>query len=203
MLLSQTILASLLLIASTPFTVGLPTPPPPPPFACNGTFNIPTATLPTTGTGTDLPSPNPSLTLKAIGHGRGTQNYTCASPSAAPVAIGALATLFFDIESFSPSILGHHFFSASGVPTFDLTRLSLYFSGKKTASVPAPPNAAKGQDGSAAVPWLQLQDNGAGLSHGISEAYRVETAGGSAPASCASMPAAFQVQYSAQYWFYG
>ena len=43
-----------------------------------------------------LPPPSPGLTLKHIAIGRGTQNYTCADASAstAPVATGAVATLF-------------------------------------------------------------------------------------------------------------
>ena len=38
--------------------------------------------------------PNASYSLYHVAVGRGTQNYTCASPTATPVAIGAVATLF-------------------------------------------------------------------------------------------------------------
>ncbi len=38
--------------------------------------------------------PSTSLTLKQVLLGRGTQNYTCATSTSAPVAAGALATLY-------------------------------------------------------------------------------------------------------------
>jgi hypothetical protein len=46
--------------------------------------------------GTELPAPPATMTLKAIALGRGTQNYTCATPSstAVPVQLGAKATLY-------------------------------------------------------------------------------------------------------------
>lgn len=58
-----------------------------------------------------------------------------------------------------------------------------------------------------AVDWLELSDNGRGLSKGVSTVYRVVTAGGVAQACSASGANAngtvFSVPYVAQYWFYG
>jgi hypothetical protein len=53
-----------------------------------------------------------------------------------------------------------------------------------------------GPSGSAAVPWLKLLAKD-GATGGIKEVYRVDTAGGSAPATCQGQPANIQVQYSA------
>lgn len=52
------------------------------------------ATLPLSETKPELPPPSSGLSLKHVVLGRGTQNYTCSEESAAPVAKGALATLF-------------------------------------------------------------------------------------------------------------
>lgn len=97
-------------------------------------------------------------------------------------------------------VIGHHYFTAAGVPTFDLnTRSKILFS-KKVASIPAPASANVGPDGTGAVPWLKLVD--AGSSVGLSEVYRIVTAGGKAPATCADTNP-ISVQYAAEYWFYG
>ncbi|OJJ47251.1 hypothetical protein ASPZODRAFT_65245 [Penicilliopsis zonata CBS 506.65] len=66
-------------------------------------------TLPLSKTSPQLPEPSSGLTLKYATLGRGTQNYTCkaSDSSAAPVAIGASATLF-DVScliSKSPSLV--------------------------------------------------------------------------------------------------
>lgn len=71
-----------------------------------------------------------------------------------------------------------------------------------------------GPKGEAAVPWLKLQvlDVGAQGSDvqagedtqaGVKEIYRVNTHGGSAPATCAGRhEGEFEVEYAAEYWFY-
>ncbi|KAL8678923.1 MAG: hypothetical protein Q9224_007077 [Gallowayella concinna] len=181
-----------------------------------------------------LPAPTPGLTLKAITLGRGTQNYTCAAGStAAPVAVGAKADLI-DVSPFIPflppsqaqtiinilpsylvsfdlaiiakahvPILGKHIFDASGVPVFDLRQKGT-LKAKKTANIAAPKTASKGSDGKGdgAVDWLVLGE--APGSVGLKQVYRVETAGGKAPASCGGGPARkIEVQYAAQYWFFG
>ncbi|OBT60284.1 hypothetical protein VE03_10294 [Pseudogymnoascus sp. 23342-1-I1] len=56
--------------------------------------------LPTTGKGTQLSDPSIGLSLKFVTLGRGVQNYTCASATSTPVAVGAIASLF-DITAFA------------------------------------------------------------------------------------------------------
>ena len=95
--------------------------------------------------------------------------------------------------------IGHHFFNAAGSPTFQFNDGDILIA-KKTGDIPAPANASKGPAGTGAVDWLQLQDKGGSV--GLSEVYRVETSGGKAPATCAGQPAAFSIEYAAQYWLY-
>lgn len=97
-------------------------------------------------------------------------------------------------------ISGHHYFPTTTTPFFDLdtTNWQLGAAGcSKNASMPAPPDAAVGQGGEKAVAWLKLMTI-AGATGRLQEVYRVETVGGSPPATCAGMSAAFEVQYSAQ-----
>jgi Protein of unknown function (DUF3455) len=190
------------------------------------TITLPTNTLPV-----------PTGTLKYVGLGIGTQNYTCATPysSATPSAVGAVATLS-DAGAFlqqnqamigslaglalnmqvwshgnvqAPnalglSPLGQHFFDSAGHPTFALTACASQLVAKKVANMTAPADACPGSTGEGAVPWLYLTDGGYGSTFGgVKDVYRVETAGGSAPATCVNSPASFQVPYAAEYWFYG
>lgn len=37
----------------------------------------------------------------------------------------------------------------------------------------------------------------------VKEIYRVNTAGGNPPKTCDGMPTTFEIQYAAEYWFYG
>ena len=69
----------------------------------------------------------------------------------------------------------------------------------KNASVPAPACAPVGQGntGHGAVPWLKLLTRD-GATGNLEEAYRINTAGGNPPATCADMPATFEVQYAAE-----
>ncbi|KAG8158940.1 hypothetical protein KVR01_011383 [Diaporthe batatas] len=102
------------------------------------------------------------------------------------------------------AISGHHFFTDNTTPFFTLDTDTLKLGTipcAKVAAVPAPDDAPKGQLGEKAVPWLKLSAK-SGATGRLQEVYRVETAGGSAPATCSGMPAAFQVEYSAQYWFF-
>lgn len=111
-------------------------------------------------------------------------------------------------------ISGHHYFTDSTTPTFNLvwdtTNYGIFFS-KKTSNVTAPATAAIGPDGSKAVPWLKLEVESPvapltieqkDLVPSVKEIYRVNTAGGAAPATCAGMPTAFSRQYAAEYWFF-
>lgn len=104
------------------------------------------------------------------------------------------------------AISGEHFFTNATTPFFKVEIAPNQVIGEakcaKEAGVPAPKEAGKGQQGEAAVAWLKLKTL-EGATGGLKEVYRVETAGGSPPATCAGMPADFQVQYATQYWFYG
>ena len=155
--------------------------------------------------------------------GRGTQNYTCGSTGTTPTTNGALAMLY-SLDSvpnvaYSPitnmavgygtdrmslfglSLIGVHYFDTGMNPTFDLGSLG-FITAKKVGDIKAPANATLGPNGSKAVDWLQLSNKAGSNTTGISEVYRVETAGGSAPASC-NTTGDVVVQYAAQYWFYG
>lgn len=115
----------------------------------------------------------------------------------------------------SRSVLsGHHYFTDNTTPTFNLvwdnTNYGIFFS-KKISNVTAPATAVDGSDGSKAVPWLKLEVESPvapmtieekDLVPGVKEIYRVNTAGGAAPATCAGMPKAFSRQYAAEYWFF-
>ncbi|GJP91284.1 hypothetical protein CBS147343_8296 [Aspergillus niger] len=180
---------------------------------------------------TALPTPATNLTLQHVALGRGTQNYTCSSPqntTSKPTSVGALATLFdasciasvdeellhhlpalvqgipletldflatlISLACAGEGILGEHYFTGNGQPSFDLR-----FSGdddwatmKKVASA----NAPKSVD----VPWLKLVKI---EGEGIKEVYRVYTAGGVSPATCEGQEGEFEVEYAAEYWFYG
>lgn len=102
-------------------------------------------------------------------------------------------------------IIGSHYFGADGTPTFDLVTVKEILFSNKIGDIPAPNGAASGPNGEGAVDWLALSDNGKGVSVGLGEVYRVETAGGNPPATCEGIEenVIFSVQYSAEYWFYG
>ncbi|KAL8848729.1 MAG: hypothetical protein Q9221_006273 [Calogaya cf. arnoldii] len=193
-------------------------------------FQVPlsngSATLPS-------PTPGLSLKAITLGRGTQNYTCAAGS-TAAPVAIGAKADLLdvssflplipspkkaqtilnllpqyllsFDfavIQDAKISILGKHYFDAAGVPVFDLGEKGV-LKAKKVAGIAAPKTASKGVNGQGdgAVDWLALTE--AAGSVGLKECYRVETAGGKAPASCGGGPArSIEVQYATQYWFFG
>jgi hypothetical protein len=186
---------------------------------------------------TPLPDASAGLKLVHVAVGRGTQNYSCtANATAAPVALGAIATLYNascvastypdllaqlpnvalqfnltspDQASLSPSnlaISGHHYFSNSTTPAFNLDTTAMQLGiapCAKNNSVAAPADASVGQDytGFGAVPWLKLITRD-GATGNLEEVYRLNTAGGNPPATCAGMPTTFEVQYAAEYWFW-
>ncbi|KAL8296085.1 hypothetical protein RB601_003663 [Gaeumannomyces tritici] len=130
-----------------------------------------------------------------------------------PAAYGAaedvdpfMAPADLDLGLLRLKFLGHHYFDATGTPTFDLHERSLRFSVKLKQSVSQPPAADKGVLGTGAVRWLLLNDSGAGLSTlgDQSQVYRVITAGGFGQ-GCSTEGAVpkSSVPYSAFYWFYG
>jgi hypothetical protein len=110
---------------------------------------------------------------------------------------------------------GQHYFTGPTTPFFDLdvtlsgkevtTRgTNGHVSAAKLNDTAAPSNAAHGVDGELAVPWLKLKavEGTLGTTNNIKEVYRVNTAGGSAPATCKDQEATFEVEYAAVYWFY-
>jgi len=96
-------------------------------------------------------------------------------------------------------VLGEHYFTAQGIPTFDLNQAQpspLFLNAAKDGDIKAP-NAAN-------IDWLYLEYNGTGTATGLTSVYRVETAGGVAPSSCSSAQSGKQtsIPYAAEYWFY-
>jgi hypothetical protein len=107
--------------------------------------------------------------------------------------------------TLSPSNLqmsGHHYFTNLTTPLFNLDTTSENLGIAPTAknsTAPAPAGAPVGQygQGFGAVAWLKLLTI-EGTTGNIQEVYRVNTAGGNPPKTCAGMPDAFEVQYSAE-----
>lgn len=108
------------------------------------------------------------------------------------------------LQQLAPSNLavsGAHYFADATTPFFDLDVSPAWQLGtipcRKTGSAPAPADAGRGLDGEPAVAWLKL-DAKPGATAGLREVYRVETVGGSPPATCKGLPASFEVQYATQ-----
>jgi hypothetical protein len=107
--------------------------------------------------------------------------------------------------TLSPSnlaISGHHYFSNLTTPIFDLKTAAMdlgFAPCAKNASVAAPAGAPPGQDdeGFGAVAWLKLLARD-GATGNLKEVYRVNTAGGKPPPTCAGMPGTFEVEYAAE-----
>lgn len=179
-----------------------------------GTQNY-TCTAPTSTTASLTPKPAGALaTLYDATHlvaARAANTHdqsASASASDADADVGHLACLA-DTTASSLGLhpLGHHFFDAAGTPTFVL-RGGLVFAGVKLAGVPAPSGACAGREGGGAVDWLALGEDGSGRSRGrgVGAVYRVGTAGGKAPADACDGKndgEGVQVDYAAEYWFYG
>jgi hypothetical protein len=111
-----------------------------------------------------------------------------------------------DQAILSPSnlaISGHHYFSNLTTPAFNLDTTAMdlgIIPCSKNNTVAAPAGSPLGQNnqGYGSVAWLKLLARD-GATGNIEEVYRVNTAGGSPPATCSGMPAAFQIQYAAEY----
>lgn len=157
----------------------------------------------------------PNDAPKAIGALATLFNASClvATNPQLAVALGA-AALRFDVaqitaaQKLAPSNLavsGVHYFLDGTTALFDLDVSDTWKLGElpcgKNASTPAPARAGHGLHDEAAVAWLKLNAK-PGATGGLQEVYRVETVGGSPPATCNGMPEKFEVQYSTQYWFY-
>ncbi|KAF3481195.1 uncharacterized protein GIQ15_03954 [Arthroderma uncinatum] len=196
------------------------------------TCDLSKAVLPSNPQLSEVPKDQKLLAV-AIGRGTQNYTCSSSSPEKAPKATGAMATLFnasciasnypyllsllpnVALELTTPPpfgnsrgpadlmVMGHHYFDGEGVPIFDLPKLGIS-SVKKADSKDAPANAMKGvnteQEG--AVSWLMLESipSSTGLAKRV---YRVNTAGGKAPSTCVDQPEQIQIQYSAEYWFYG
>ncbi|KAK5111453.1 hypothetical protein LTR62_004905 [Meristemomyces frigidus] len=101
---------------------------------------------------------------------------------------------------------GHHYFLNPTTPFFNMdTALHSYGAGsfKKTGAAAAPASAIPGPNdqGDGAVTWLKLDARDA-EGQVFQEVYRLNTAGGQPPKMCTGMPAAFEVQYAAEYWLW-
>lgn len=68
--------------------------------------------------------------------------------------------------------------------------------------IDAPNEASRGLEGTGAVPWLALVAKDEYPSVGLKEVFRVETAGGNPPKSCAGIEGVISVPYAAAYHFY-
>ena len=101
----------------------------------------------------------------------------------------------------------HHFFSNTTTPVFAFDAANSPDLGRvfaaKANTTDAPANAVAGVNGvgNGAVPWLYLTSRSTTQGN-IKVVYRLTTAGGSPPATCAGMDASFSVDYAATYWFY-
>jgi hypothetical protein len=102
-------------------------------------------------------------------------------------------------------VLGRHFFTLlnkTASPVFALDRLAQSpfpeAQVSKINSTDAPKSAYPGLACEGAVPWLYLADRKELSTGGIDTVYRLETAGGKAPATCKGLTRSFEVQYAAQ-----
>ena len=154
-----------------------------------------------------LTPPSSDLRLILIAHGQGTQNYTCATPTSTPSAIGAVAQLFnASCEIANPNeaqnnvveatAIGSHYFLDLTTPYFDIPGLG----NTKTKKVEdiASPNP------SISIKWLRLQAQTSESTSQVKDIYRLNTVGGLAPANCEGRAEGevVTVQYQAQYWIY-
>ncbi|KAL4876308.1 hypothetical protein BJY04DRAFT_200252 [Aspergillus karnatakaensis] len=169
----------------------------------------------------------------ALGRGTQNYTCATSTPASEPVATGAVARLynatcfaanFPDMIELLPAIayrmtlptreydalppanlglIGHHFFE-NKTPVFNLdttpTRQLGIAKVQKDSDIKAPENAIPGENG--AVGWLYLT-RANGTEGRYSSVYRVDTAGGSPPKTCDGLPAAFTVEYAANYYIYG
>ena len=95
-----------------------------------------------------------------------------------------------------------HYFDAAMNPIFDLTRAGLgVFVGKKTGDIIAPSNSTQGPHG--AVDWLELDPKDGAAPCKVTRVYRVHTASGKPPPTCAGLASTVDIEYAALYYFYG
>ncbi|KXT18533.1 hypothetical protein AC579_2250 [Pseudocercospora musae] len=141
-------------------------------------------------------------------------NVTCLSANS-PTLLNKLPNIALELpvpksnDATSPiyqDLSGHHYFTDSTTAYFNLdTTLTSYGAGgfKKINSTAAPEDACVGQNGKGygAVPWLKLSAKTTDDCV-FQEIFRINTAGGVAPDTCRGQKDEFQIEYSAEYWFY-
>jgi hypothetical protein len=93
------------------------------------------------------------------------------------------------------------YFNSLNTPTFDLSAAGLLADVAKNSSVAAPSTSDTGILHTGAVAWLRLMD-AKGLSKGVSNVYRVITAGGNPQTCDVSGAGTGSVPYTAFYWFF-
>jgi hypothetical protein len=98
-------------------------------------------------------------------------------------------------------LLGHHFFNLT-TPVFALDQLSMtpypVAQVAKQDEVEAPSSIFPGAAARENVKWLFLQDSKRISQGGIDTVYRIETVGGTQPATCKGQNPSFEVNYVAQ-----
>jgi len=110
--------------------------------------------------------------------------------------------LFLDNIGTFPE-LGRHFFAADATPVFDLFAAGARINSKVVKKINAPAESDKGLEGTGAVQWLALEaEPGVNGTVGLSQVFRVDTAGGNPPSSCAGIEGVVSVPYAAAYHFY-
>lgn len=168
------------------------------------------------------------ITPKAVGAVASLYNVSCIASNYADILsmLPGLALQYNlphdptgKLEPSNLVLAGHHYFSSNGTPIFDMTPTPPPGNAKLRADLQsvdlgvghfkvasnstAPADAPKGDDGNGngAVPWLLLNAT-FGTTGDLKAVYRLNTAGGKAPATCEDSPAAFSVQYASEYWLY-
>lgn len=120
---------------------------------------------------------------------------------ALPTNENALTNLRLPLGSLQ--LLGHHFFYDAKTPEFNLDTTAGHQLGvlmtNKVSELDAPSNATKGQYGAVSWLWLKTTSGTIGDYKGV---YRVNTASGSPPKTCEGQESSFEIQYSANYYFY-
>ncbi|TAQ85678.1 hypothetical protein B7494_g5992 [Chlorociboria aeruginascens] len=158
---------------------------------------------------------NPTDVPVSIGAIATLYNATCLAATY-PDLLAMLpnVALQFNIESNTTKSLpvsnlivsGHHYFSNTTTPAFNLDTANMQLgiapcSKNNTEAAPAGASVGQNGQGNGAVAWLKLIAR-EGATGGLEEVYRLNTAGGNPPATCAGMPSTFEVQYAAEYWFF-
>ncbi|KAH7044486.1 hypothetical protein B0J12DRAFT_603741 [Macrophomina phaseolina] len=120
------------------------------------------------------------------------------------------------LQAYDMLLSGHHYFTTSTTAFFNLDTSEHSYGTvacKKNASSSAPAadstsplksNYAAGTQGTANgdVPWLKLEAVKDATGYTWQEVYRLNTAGGVAPATCEGIDGDFTVEYAATYWFW-